>query len=135
MPRRLLFDVGCSLLYLLSVDNILGQFAFKPSDSTTAALVYFTHQLTKMLEQNDYVRCLMIHFTKAFDTVDHVIVLHKLSQLSLQGFEINWICSFLSGRGQQCKSNGLLSGVIDISLSILQGSSIGPTLYLSLIHI
>ena len=72
----------------------------------------------------------MTDFTKAFDTVDHVIVLHKLRQLSLQGFEINWICSFLSGRGQQCKSNGLLSGVIDISLSILQGSSIGPTLYI-----
>ena len=89
----------------IPVDNILDQFAFKPSGSTTAALVYFTHQLTKMLEQNDYVRCLMIvDFTKAFDTVDHVILLHKLSQLSLPGFVINWICSFLSGRGQQCKS-------------------------------
>ena len=45
----------------------------------------------------------MIDFTKAFDTVDHVILLHNLSQLSLPGFVINWICSFLSGRGQQCK--------------------------------
>ena len=36
----------------------------------------------------------MIDFTKAFDTVDHVILLHKLSQLSLSGFVINWICSF-----------------------------------------
>ena len=43
---------------------------------------------------------------------------------------INWICSFLSGRGQQCKINGLLSGVIDIGLSIVQGSGIGPTLYI-----
>jgi len=83
-----------------------------------------------MLEQNDYVRCLMIDFTKAFDTVDHVILLHKLSQLSLPGFVINWIGSFLSGRGQQCKINGLLSDVIDICLSIVQGSGIGPTLYI-----
>ena len=114
----------------IPADKILDQFAFKPSGSTTAALVYFTHQLTKMLEQNDYVRCLMIDFTKAFDTVDHVILLHKLSQLSLPGFVINWICSFLSGRGQQCKVNGLLSNVIDIGLSIVQGSGIGPTLYI-----
>jgi len=114
----------------IPVDNILDQFAFKPSDSTTAALVYFTHQLTKMLEQNDYVRCLMTDFTKTFDPVDHAILLHKLSQLSLPGFVFNWICSFLSGRGQQCKTNGLLSGVIDIGLSIVQGSSIGPTLYI-----
>ena len=62
----------------IPADKILDQFAFKPIGSTTAALVYFTHQLTNMLEQNDYVRCLMIDFTKAFDTVDHVILLHKL---------------------------------------------------------
>ena len=71
----------------------------------------------------------MIDFTKAFDTVDHVILLHKLSLLSLPGFVINWICSFLSGRGQQCKINGLISDVTDIGLSLVQGSGIGPTLY------
>ena len=88
-----------------------------------------------MLEQNDYVMCSMIDFTKAFDTVDHVILLHKLSQFSHLAFVINWICSFLSGRGQQCNINGLLSDVTVIGLSIVQGSGIGPTLYLSLIHI
>jgi len=114
----------------IPVDNILDPLAFKPSGSITAALVDFTHQLTKMLEQNDYVRCLMIDFTKAFDTVDDVILLHKLSQFSLPAFVINWICSFLSGRSQQCKINELLSDVIDIGLSIVQGSGIGPTLYI-----
>ena len=64
--------------------------------------IYFTHQVTKMLEHNNYVRCLMIDFSKTFDTVDHVILLSKLVQLKLPGFVINWICSFLSGRGQQC---------------------------------
>jgi len=61
-----------------------------------------------MLEHNNYVICLMIDFSKAFDTVDHVILLSKLVQLKLPGFVINWICSFLSGRGQQCKVNGAL---------------------------
>jgi len=50
--------------------------------STTAALVHFKHQVTKMLEQNNYIRCLMIDFTKAFDTVNHIILLSKLIQLS-----------------------------------------------------
>ena len=75
----------------------------------------------------------MTDFTKTFDPVDHAILLHKLSQLSLPGFVFNWICSFLSGRGQQCKTNGLLSGVIDIGLSIVQGSGIGATLYIIII--
>ena len=73
----------------------------------------------------------MIDFTKAFDTVDLVILLHKLSQLSLPGFVINWICSFLSD-SQQCKVNGLLSNVVDIGLSIVQGSGIDPTLYIAM---
>ena len=72
----------------------------------------------------------MIDFTIPFDTVGHVILLHRLSQLSLPGFVINWICSFLSGRGQQCKINGFLSIAIDIGLSIVQGSGTGPTLYI-----
>ena len=101
--------------------------SFKPTGSTTVALVYFTHQVTQMLEPNNYVRCLMTDFSKAFDTVDHVILLSKLAPLKLPGFVINWICSFLSGRGQQCKVNGALSGS---GLNIVQGSGIGSTLYL-----
>ena len=54
------------------------QFAFKPTGSTTAALVNFTHHASKMLEENNCVRCLMIDFTKAFDTVDHAILVSKL---------------------------------------------------------
>ena len=89
--------------------------------------MHFTHQLTKMLEQNDYVRCLMVDFTKAFDAVDHVTLLSKLAQLNLPAFVIR---SFLTGRSQQCKVNGALSDAINIGLSIVQGSGIGPTLYI-----
>jgi len=72
----------------------------------------------------------MIDLSKAFDTVDHVILLSKLVQLKLPGFVINWICSFLSGRGQRCKVNGALSDSASIGLSIVQCSDIGTTLYL-----
>ena len=87
----------------------------KPSGSTTAALIHFTDKLTKMLKtnehvyshrgniktvKNNYVRCLMIDFSKAFDTTDHVLLLDKLVQLDLPSYVINWICSFLSGRSE-----------------------------------
>jgi len=68
---------------------------FKDTGSTTAALVHFMHRVTEMLETNDFVRCLMIDFSKAFDTVDHVVLMSKLVQLELPSFVINWICSFL----------------------------------------
>jgi len=109
--------------------NILDQYAYKNTGSTTAALVHFMHRVTKMLEQNAYVRCLLIDFSKAFDSVDHVVLLSKLAQLNLPSYVVNWICSFLAGRGQQCKVNGQLSTVANIGRSIVQGSGIGPTLY------
>jgi hypothetical protein len=72
----------------------------------------------------------MIDFSKAFDTVDHVILLNKLTKFSPPAFVVNWICSYLTNRGQQCKFNGSVSDILKICLSIVQGSGIGPTLYL-----
>ena len=43
----------------------------------------------------------MIDFSKAFDFVDHVILMTKFTQLKLPSFVVNWICSFLAARGQQ----------------------------------
>ena len=48
-------------------------------------------------------------------------VMHKLTSI---------VCSFLTGRGQQCKVNDTVSSLVDIGLSIVQGSGIGPTLYI-----
>jgi len=46
------------------------QYAFKPTGSTTAALTYFMHQVTSLLEENNSVRCLLIDFSKAFNLPD-----------------------------------------------------------------
>jgi len=64
---------------------------------------------------------LIIDFSKAFDSVDHVVPLSKLVQLNLPSFVVKWICSFLAGTGQQCKVNGNLSVVASISCSVVQG--------------
>jgi len=81
----------------LSPSLFLDQYAFKPTGSCTAALVHFTHYASLMLESNHFVRCLMINFSKAFDSVDHAILLSKLVRLSIAPALVNWICSFLTG--------------------------------------
>ena len=48
------------------------QYGFKRTDSTTAALIDVTHTVVTMLETSSYVRCLLIDFLKAFDSVDHM---------------------------------------------------------------
>jgi ribonuclease P/MRP protein subunit RPP40 len=83
-----------------------------------------------MLEHNAYVRCLLIDFSKAFDRVNHVILVKKLSNLQLPSSILNWLISFLSGRSHTTRCNGIESGPLTINLSIVQGSGLGPTLYI-----
>ena len=76
----------CSAINVIAAvpaEDIADEYADKSTGSITAALVglHFMHRVTKMLEQNAYVRCLMIDFSKAFDSVDHVVLLSKLAQL------------------------------------------------------
>ena len=85
-----------------------------------------------MLETNAYVRCLLIDFSKAFDVVDHVVLVDKLSKLKLPNCVFNWLISFLVGRSHTTKTAGVESSPLPINLSIVQGSGIGPTFYIIL---
>jgi len=90
------------------------------------------HHVTDMLQRCDYVRCLMIDFTKAFDLVNHPILLAKLARLDLPERAVNWIISYLTGRSQILKYDGETSSVgsaAEINTSIVQGSGLGPMLY------
>ena len=71
----------------------------------SCAVVAFTHNITRMVENNSYVRCLPIDFSKAFDVVRHCILLSKLSKLDIPPVIHNWIIAFLTGRSQVCKTS------------------------------
>jgi hypothetical protein len=88
------------------------------------------HHIARLLETNNYVRCLCIDFSKAFDTVCHEILFAKLRALQLPRFVFNWLISFLTERSQVCKLDGKFSAPRKITRSIIQGSGIGPTLYI-----
>jgi len=72
-------------------DTIKDQFAFQPTGSTKCALINLLHHASRMLETNSYVRCLTFDFSKAVDTVNHNILLHKLSALDLPDTVHDWI--------------------------------------------
>ena len=110
--------------------DISDQFAFRPTGSTTTALTFCFHHVTRLLETNQFVRCFMIDFRKAFDTVNHFVLINKLKGLNLPHFAINWIIHFLSDRSQRVKFSDNLSSSCFITRSIIQGSGLGPTLYI-----
>ena len=90
-------------------DTIKNQFAFRPTGSTTCALINLLHHVGRTLETNSYVRCLTADFSKTFDTVNRNTLLHKLSALDLPDTINDWIVSFLIGRVQRCVTNGAVS--------------------------
>ena len=60
------------------------QFSYRFTGSTTAALVNTFHHITHMLEDTDFVRCIFVDYSKAFDCIDHLLLFEKLLKLHLK---------------------------------------------------
>ena len=82
----------------LPADLLADQFAYRPTCSTTAALVALEHHTAQYLESASFVRCLLIDYSKAFDTISHPTLFQKLLDLNLKPNIVTWICNFLTGR-------------------------------------
>ena len=102
------------------------QFAFRPSGSTTAALIYILHTVSQLLTTNPYVIIIALDFSKAFDTVRHNTLLQKLAMLDIPDCVYNWMVAFFEEHTHCTKFNELTSASLPITASVIQGSAIGP---------
>jgi len=103
------------------------QFAFRPTGSTTAALISIIQQSTSLLKHEPYVSLFSFDFSKAFDTVRHSALAGKLSRIDIPDEVYNYIICFLSGRSHVTRYAGLVSGIAYINASVVQGSGFGPS--------
>ena len=87
-------DIKQYLLPAIRSVDIVDQFPFRSTGSITVALTYILHHVTLLLETHDYVRCLLVDFRKAFDTVNHFILIEKLQKLDIPPIVINGIIHF-----------------------------------------
>jgi len=72
-----------------------------------------------MLEDNDFVRCIFVDYSKAFDCVHHLLLFERLLILPLKSNVILWLVNFLLPRSQVVMYNGHLSNVLFINRSIV----------------
>lgn len=70
-------------------------YAFRPTGSTTAALISILHHITKLLETNNYVTLVSFYFFKTCDMVQHSTLAAKLSSIDLPDNIFNWLVDFL----------------------------------------
>lgn len=106
------------------------QYAFRPTGSTTAALIGLLHSVTNLLNANPYVIVYALDFSKAFDTVRHRTLAEKLATLSLPDQVYNWLLAFLEGRTHSTSYKGDKSSSAAINSSVVQGSAMGPAAYI-----
>ena len=89
-------------------------------------LVDLIEQITKSLDNGEFAVTLFLDLSKAFDTVNHSILLSKLSHYGIVGLENMWFKSYLQHRRQTVYVNGVFSDIQAVKLGVPQGSVLGP---------
>ena len=110
------------------------QYGFRSKHSTVHALINITETIRKALDDSKVVCGIFVDLQKAFDTVNHEILLHKLNHYGIRGSVNDWFKSYLQGRKQIVFINGIDSEVMKLNHGVPQGSVLGPLLFLIYIN-
>ena len=116
----------------LSDNNVLykKQFGFQEKHSTEHAILHLVDQINCSFEKNLFTLGIFIDLSKAFDTVDHKILITKLENYGVKGTNLHWFKSYLKYRKQFIAYEIFSIYCINISCGVPQGSILGPLLFL-----
>ena len=108
---------------------IINQSGFRSKRRTTDNLFYLTQKVKENFCRRKKIICLLFDIKKAFDTVNHSRLIHKIIQAGVEPYIVHWIASFLSNRSFCVKVNSSISSPLPILAGVPQGSVLSPMLF------
>ena len=128
--------VNNRLIEYLEKHNILykHQYGFREGHSTKLAVTNLINQLVHYQDEGRVTVGVFIDFAKAFDTINHSILLSKMQNYGINGLPLDWFRNYLCKRVQYVQHNGAISSFKLSSCGVPQGSVLGPTLFLLYIN-
>ena len=118
------------------INDILSnnQYGFKNNSTTCHALIDLHEQLKKSIEDKLCTIGVFIDLKKAFDTIDHSLLIQKLNRYGIRGIANSWLSSYLKERSQYVFYNNENSDAMNICCGVPQGSILGPKLFILIIN-
>lgn len=115
-------NTGCNPLHPM-------QFGFRAHHSTETANCLFLEKIKFYLDKSSYVGAVFLDLKRAFDTVNHQVLLSKLTYFNFSEQALRWMNSYLSSRKQCVCVSNTKSPLLDYPVGVPQGSTLGPILF------